>query len=201
MHHLRRLLLGLLAGRLRSELPWSGRAEPGLLPDGRRARRGARAANAGGRRPARCLALPPAFRVYSGLSEEPDPDPRHQEAQTGRAAPDRGTVIVDVAVLPSAVLEVERKVAIVVDALRASSTIIAMFEAGDGAVVVAADPDDAFAIVGEERERYLICGESGGLPPAGFDYGNSPRQIAALDLAGRMIVLSTSNGTRALRAV
>ena len=112
-----------------------------------------------------------------------------------------GAVIVDVAVLPGVVLEVERKVAIVVDALRASSTVTAMFDAGAGAVIVAADPADAFSIVGDERERYLICGESGGLPPAGFDYGNSPRQIAELDLAGREVVLSTSNGTRALRAV
>src|SRR6266516_1747278 len=41
-----------------------------------------------------------------------------------------GAVIVDVAVLPGVVLEVERKVAIVVDALRASSTVTAMFDAG-----------------------------------------------------------------------
>jgi len=110
-------------------------------------------------------------------------------------------MIVDVASLPGNVLAVEQKVAIVVDALRASATIIAMFDAGASAVVVAADPEDAFATVAGERERYLICGESGGLPPAGFDYGNSPLQIAPLDLAGRRIVLSTSNGTPAVRGV
>ena len=110
-------------------------------------------------------------------------------------------MIVDVTLLPGSVLEVERKVAIVVDALRASATVAAMFEAGAGSVVVAADPADAFAIVGDERERYVICGEVGGLPPAGFDYGNSPSQLAGLNLDGRRVVLSTSNGTRALQAV
>ena len=80
-------------------------------------------------------------------------------------------MIVDVAALPGSVLDIERKVAIVVDALRASCTVITMFEAGARAVIVAADPVDAFRIAADDRERYIICGESGGVPPAGFDYG------------------------------
>lgn len=110
-------------------------------------------------------------------------------------------MIVDVAALPGNVLDVERKVAIVVDALRASCTVTAMFEAGARAVIVAADTADAFRIAADERERYILCGESGGIPPAGFDYGNSPLQLSALDLSRKDVVLSTSNGTRALRAV
>jgi 2-phosphosulfolactate phosphatase len=110
-------------------------------------------------------------------------------------------MIVDVAPLPGGVVGIEQKIAIVVDVLRASSTVTAMLEAGAAGVIVAADPAEAFGIVGDERERYLICGESGGLPPAGFDYGNSPLQLSAADLVGREVVLSTSNGTRALHAV
>jgi 2-phosphosulfolactate phosphatase len=110
-------------------------------------------------------------------------------------------MIVEVAPLPSALLEVERKVAIVVDALRASSTIVAMFEAGAQAVIVAASADEALRLASLDRERYLICGEVNGMPPAGFDRGNSPSDIATLDLAGQDVILSTSNGTRALRAV
>jgi 2-phosphosulfolactate phosphatase len=110
-------------------------------------------------------------------------------------------LIVDVASLPGNVLEVERKVAIVVDALRASATIATMLDAGAESIVVAANPADALSIASEDRQRYLVCGEQGGVPPPGFDYGNSPRQLAALDLTGRRLVLSTSNGTRALRGV
>ncbi|MBI3965466.1 MAG: 2-phosphosulfolactate phosphatase [Chloroflexi bacterium] len=46
----------------------------------------------------------------------------------------------------------------------------------------------------------MLCGESGGLRPLDFDYGNSPAECAALDLRARQVVLSTSNGTRALLA-
>src|SRR5687768_11654408 len=113
----------------------------------------------------------------------------------------RPRLIVDVAHLPVNVLDVERKVAIVVDALRASATIITMLDAGAESIVVAANPAEALSIASKDRQGYLVCGEQGGLPPAGFDYGNSPRQLAALDLSGRRLVLSTSNGTRALRAV
>lgn len=110
-------------------------------------------------------------------------------------------MIVEVAPLPSAVRDVERKVAIVVDALRASVTAVAMFEAGAGEVVLADGPAQALALAAAERARYLVCGESGGVQPAGFDHGNSPRELARADLAGRTVVFATSNGTRALRAV
>jgi 2-phosphosulfolactate phosphatase len=46
--------------------------------------------------------------------------------------------------------------------------------------------------------NYLLCGERGGLPPRGFQYGNSPVEFAGLELAGRRAILCTSNGTRAL---
>ena len=110
-------------------------------------------------------------------------------------------MIVEVAPLPVMVHGVERKIAIVVDALRASATAITMFEAGAGAVVLAENPDRALALAADERERYLICGESGGIRPPGFDHGNSPSELAAVDLRGHTVLFSTSNGTRALGAV
>jgi len=49
--------------------------------------------------------------------------------------------------------------------------------------------------------HYLLCGERGGLPPDGFDYGNSPAEFSRLDLGGRGAILATSNGTRVLSAL
>lgn len=45
----------------------------------------------------------------------------------------------------------------------------------------------------------MLCGERGGLPPAGFDCGNSPVEIEQLAQASLTAVLTTTNGTLALR--
>jgi len=48
-----------------------------------------------------------------------------------------------------------------------------------------------------ERGR-LLGGESGGVRPDGFDFGNSPAEYAARDLGGAAIAFATTNGTKAL---
>src|SRR5690606_22486990 len=55
--------------------------------------------------------------------------------------------------------------------------------------------------VREAGEGVLLAGERGGLPPQGFDRGNSPAELMGLELRGRRLVLTTTNGTRALEAV
>jgi 2-phosphosulfolactate phosphatase len=42
----------------------------------------------------------------------------------------------------------------------------------------------------------LVMGEVGGLRPPGFDFGNSPSELAGLDLAGRTLIHRTSAGTQ-----
>jgi 2-phosphosulfolactate phosphatase len=44
----------------------------------------------------------------------------------------------------------------------------------------------------------LLCGERGGVPPEGFDLGNSPETFTPERVAGRTIVHTTTNGTRAI---
>jgi 2-phosphosulfolactate phosphatase len=43
-------------------------------------------------------------------------------------------------------------------------------------------------------------GERGGVKPEGFDFGNSPGEIAAADLAGAVLIQTTTNGTRGIAA-
>ncbi len=106
----------------------------------------------------------------------------------------------DVAFLPRDVREPETSVCIVIDALRASSTIATVFGGGVGTVAVAGSIEDA-RLLHRDMPGSLLCGEAGGLPPAGFDHGNSPVEFERLELAGRSLVLATSNGTRALAAL
>lgn len=88
---------------------------------------------------------------------------------------------------------------VVIDVLRASSTIVTALAAGADGVAPEADLDAAAA-----RARAggaLLGGEREGLPPPGFDLGNSPADYDAAACAGRPVVLCTTNGTRAVQAV
>lgn len=103
----------------------------------------------------------------------------------------------DVAFTPALLREPERKVIVVIDVLRATSSLAAMFARGLDEALVAGTVAAARRLA-SAREGWLLCGEEGGLPPEGFDYGNSPAEFAALDLAGRRAVVATTNGTGAL---
>lgn len=105
---------------------------------------------------------------------------------------------IDVALLPGqapAGFDQERAVCVVVDVLRASSTIVTLLERG-AAEVLAAPSVEAARDLHSRLSGHLLCGEEDGLPPTGFDYGNSPAEFSRLDLAGRSVILATANGTR-----
>jgi 2-phosphosulfolactate phosphatase len=88
---------------------------------------------------------------------------------------------------------------IVVDVIRATTTLVTLFERGARRVFIADTLDQAQAAAHNAPER-LLCGERNALPLPGFDYGNSPAQFSLIDLSGRDLVLTTTNGTRAFYA-
>ncbi|MGJ8635595.1 MAG: 2-phosphosulfolactate phosphatase [Phycisphaerales bacterium] len=109
---------------------------------------------------------------------------------------------VDVALLPDHVNRdrLDTHTVIVVDVLRASTTIVAAIESGAEGVVPVAEVDEAksFALLHPDA---LLCGERGGVPPEGFVMGNSPLDYSSEKVGGRKVVLTTTNGTRALSMV
>jgi 2-phosphosulfolactate phosphatase len=110
-------------------------------------------------------------------------------------------VIVTVAMNARGVGRLDRTVCIVLDVLRASSTMLAMFEAGASQLLLADTPEAALAVAGDDRDGHWVCGERHGLKVEGFDFGNSPTELAEASLDDRRVVYVTSNGTRALQAV
>lgn len=84
-----------------------------------------------------------------------------------------------------------RAVAVVVDALRASATAAALLHAGAVEILAVPGVEDALA-ARRERPDALLYGERGGLPPEGFDHGNSPAE--ARHAAGRRVVFTTTTG-------
>ncbi len=88
---------------------------------------------------------------------------------------------------------------IVLDIMRATTTMSVMFDQGARRVLAAHTLEQAREAAQKVSGR-LLCGERHTKTPPGFDYGNSPAQFAQINLSERDLILTTSNGTRALFA-
>ena len=97
-------------------------------------------------------------------------------------------------------------ICVVFDVLRATSSMVTALANGASAIIPASEISEALAI--RQRDpNVLLAGERNGvrIPAAltgstDFDLGNSPREFTRDKVAGKNIVLTTKNGTRALQA-
>lgn len=91
--------------------------------------------------------------------------------------------------------------AIVIDILRATTTIVTALASGAKAVVPAATSEEAVRLTANlEKNGYLLAGERRSLKIEGFQLGNSPREMTPAVVGGKTIYLATTNGTPALVA-
>jgi 2-phosphosulfolactate phosphatase len=104
-------------------------------------------------------------------------------------------VRVDVAFTPDEAGEAPT--GIVIDVIRATSTICQALASGYERVFCAAEIEEARALR-EQLGEGLLGGERNAVRIPGFDLGNSPREY--LEPAGSTLILSTTNGTRAVVA-
>jgi 2-phosphosulfolactate phosphatase len=86
-------------------------------------------------------------------------------------------------------------IGVVVDVLRATSTIAQALAAGYRRVLCCAEIDEALALR-EEIPGSLVGGERNAVRIEGFDVGASPREF--LEPRAETLILSTTNGTRAI---
>ncbi len=89
---------------------------------------------------------------------------------------------------------------IVIDVLRASTTMVTALANGSPAIY-AEESVEAALKRAEAEGDILLCGERQGRKIESFDLGNSPLEYSAESIRGRVLVLTTSNGTRALKRV
>lgn len=88
---------------------------------------------------------------------------------------------------------------VVVDVLRASSTIVHACENGVERIIPVAQVEDATKLVPTlDRKKTLLGGERDGIKIDGFDLGNSPSEYASRVVRGMTLIFSTSNGTIAI---
>ncbi|MBT3621993.1 MAG: 2-phosphosulfolactate phosphatase [Flavobacteriales bacterium] len=85
---------------------------------------------------------------------------------------------------------------VVIDLLRATSVISTAFMEGVKAIIPVQTLDEALSYKG--KDGYIVAAERNAKPIEGFDFGNSPFHYINADVEGKTLVLTTTNGTKAI---
>jgi 2-phosphosulfolactate phosphatase len=89
--------------------------------------------------------------------------------------------------------------AVVIDVLRASTSVITALSSGAREVIPAATVESAMKIAGNlGPDQALLGGERNGKMIPGFDLGNSPSEYASPKVRGKSIIFSSTNGSQAM---
>lgn len=106
----------------------------------------------------------------------------------------------DVYLLPDLVEpdDLTGKTVVVVDVLRATTTMIHALVAGAREVVPCLEVEEAKRLAATRPGTAVLGGERGGRKIPGFDLGNSPTDYVPAVVGGKSVIFTTTNGTRAL---
>jgi 2-phosphosulfolactate phosphatase len=109
--------------------------------------------------------------------------------------------------LPSYALndDLTDSVAVIIDVLRATTVVVTAFAAGAKNVIPMLNIDEAWQQKEVLEKRYgkgsvFLGGERKGVPITGFDFGNSPQLFTPEKIGGKILILTTTNGTVAMHA-
>ncbi len=89
------------------------------------------------------------------------------------------------------------KVVVVIDVLRATTTMTVALDQGATKVIPVESIEECLSY--KDKPDHLLAGERGGQKVEGFSYGNSPFEYMDGVVKGKTLVLTTTNGTRAIK--
>jgi 2-phosphosulfolactate phosphatase len=88
-------------------------------------------------------------------------------------------------------------IVVVIDVIRAFTNAAFAFSRGAREIYTVSGVEEALQLKAQIPNS-LACGEVGGFPPEGFDFGNSPAQTSTLDLTGKSVIQRTGAGTQGI---
>lgn len=95
--------------------------------------------------------------------------------------------------------DIADRTVVVIDVLRATSSIVQALSEGAKSIYPVSSIEEALRLANTfGRDEVLLCGERKCLPIEGFDLGNSPREFTRERVAGKTLVMSTTNGTQVM---
>jgi 2-phosphosulfolactate phosphatase len=108
-----------------------------------------------------------------------------------------GKLNVEVCLTPALLplYKVEDSIVVVIDIFRATSSICYGIDNGATAIIPVSEVEECAAYHGTD---HLLAAERDGKVVEGFDFGNSPFSYVPEKVAGRTVVLTTTNGTHAI---
>lgn len=94
--------------------------------------------------------------------------------------------------------KIKGKSVVVIDMLRATSVITTAINNGCIGVIPVLTVDEALRIANKDKSKYVLGGERKALKIDGFDCANSPLEYKSSIVKNKTLVMTTSNGTRAI---
>lgn len=94
--------------------------------------------------------------------------------------------------------KIKNKTVIVIDMLRATSVIITALKNGCKEVRAVLTIDEAVKIADSDRKNYILGGERDAVKIKGFDFSNSPIEYTENKISGKKLIMTTTNGTKAI---
>jgi 2-phosphosulfolactate phosphatase len=91
--------------------------------------------------------------------------------------------------------DIGNSIVVVIDILRATSSIVYGIDNGANAIIPVANVEDCLAFA---DKGYLLAAERNGSVVEGYNFGNSPFSYTKEQVGGKTVVLTTTNGTKAL---
>lgn len=96
--------------------------------------------------------------------------------------------------------DLRNKTVVVIDVLRATSTIVTALMNGARGVISVEDMGEASKISQNlDSENHLLCGEKDGVKIDGYALGNSPLEYTREQVEGKTLIFNTTNGTKAVK--
>ena len=91
------------------------------------------------------------------------------------------------------------RIVVVIDVLRATSVMVTALNNGCDKIIPVKEIEEAIDIASKDRNKYLLGGERGGIKIDKFDFSNSPLDYIEGIVKGKSLIMTTTNGTRAIK--
>ena len=91
----------------------------------------------------------------------------------------------------------KKSIVVIVDVLRATSSMCIAFEKGVNKIIPVSTVEEALEYKNEDLD-YILVAERNGKIVKSFDFGNSPQVYLDMDVKGKTVVMTTTNGTRSI---